>query len=44
MVRPGEERAGGRLATPADRRYTLGREDDSLGYRYLCEPATVILP
>jgi hypothetical protein len=44
IIGPGKVRAERRWRRPQIGAYTLRFEDDSLGYRYLCEPATVILP
>ena len=38
IIGPGEERTERRWRRPTVGAYTLRREDDSLGYRYLCEP------
>ena len=39
-----KERAERRWRRPEIGAYTLRRDDDSLGHRYLCAPATIILP
>ena len=44
IIAPGKVRGDRRWRHPEIGAYTLRREDDSLGYRYLCEPATVLLP
>src|SRR3954464_4896072 len=44
ILAPGKARPERRWRRPQIGAYTLRREDDSLGYRYLCEPATIILP
>jgi len=44
IIAPGKVRADRRWRHPEIGAYTLRREHDSLGYRYLCEPATIILP
>src|SRR6476469_4952663 len=41
IIGPGQERAERRWRHPEIGAYTLRREDDSLGCRYLCEPAVV---